>query len=262
MQFTHRPAAVYAANLGRATGLFITPNQFAAWLVPFSALAAGVTLSARDGRARAFAAAAAVTGAVALFATFSLGGWLGGATALVVATWWLERRVLAGGIAALLVVVGLGAAFFPGLTHHRLSERFVRLDATRTGLRVVAAFPLFGVGPLAYPVVYPTFRIPDTTEDAVISEHPHNVVISLLADTGIAGALAIAFGWWRLARAIGRGYRRADPRSRRLVACICAGLIGRFVHGAVDLVAVLELAFVWIPFGGLALAVASSGDRA
>ncbi len=258
MQITHRPAAVYGANLGRATGLFITPNQFAAWLVPFSALSAGVALSARGARARWFAALAAVTGAVTLLATFSLGGWLGGAAAFVIAAWWLGRRALAGGVAVLLVVLGLTALVFPGLTHHRLSERFVRLDATGTGIRVAAAFPLFGVGPLAYPVVYPAFRIPDTTEDAVISEHPHNVVISLLTDTGIAGVAAVAFGWWRLGRAIRRGYRRADARTKRLVACICAGLIGRFVHGAVDLVAVLELAFVWIPFGGLALAAVSS----
>ena len=262
MQATHHPAAVYAANLGRATGLFVTPNQFAAWLVPFTALAAGVALSARSARSRWFAACAAVTGVATLAATFSFGGWFGGAAAFVVATWWLGRRAVAGGVATLLVALAIVAVAFPGLTHHRASERFVRLDAVRTGMRIAAIFPLLGVGPLAYPVVYPAFREPSTTEDTVIREHPHDLAISLLADTGIAGVVAVAFGWFRIGRAIRDAYRGADARTRRLVACICAGLVGRFVHGVVDLVGVLELAFVWIPFAGLALAVARSGHAA
>ena len=259
MQISHHPAAVYATNLGRATGLFVTPNQCAAWLIPFSALAAGVALSARRATARWCAAVAAVTGGLTLLATFSFGGWFGGAAAFVVATWWLGRRALSGTVAALVLALALAAVFLPGLTHHRSSERFVRLDAMRAGLHVAAVFPLLGVGPLAYPVVYPAFRVPSTTEDAVIGEHPHDLMISLLADTGVAGVAAIVFGWWQLGRAILAGYRRADARSRRLVACICAGLIGRFVHGFVDLVGVLELAFVWIPFAAIALAAAREG---
>jgi O-antigen ligase len=259
MQLSRHPAAVYAANLGRATGFFVTPNQFAAWLVPFTALAAGVALAAQRPVTRWLAGAGAALGALALAATFSLGGWLGGAVAVVVAAWWLGRRRLAGGVALAVVIAALALAFAPGLTHHRSSERFVRLDAMRAGVRMAALFPLLGVGPLAYPTVYPALRVPSTTEDAIISEHPHDVVISLFAEVGIFGVLAIAYGWWRIGRAIRHGYRAADARTQRLVACICAGLLGRFVHGAVDLVGVLELSFVWVPFAALALAAARDG---
>jgi O-antigen ligase len=259
MQITHRPADVYAVNLGRATGLFVTPNQFAAWLVPFTALAAGVALASERRALRGTAIAAACVGAVALAATFSIGGWAGGAFALIVALWWLERRALAGAVAAALVAVALVVALAPGLTHHRLSERFVRLDAIQAGIRIAAAFPLLGVGPLNYALVYPAFRTPSSTEDAIVGTHPHDVVVSLLADTGIAGLAAIAFGWWRVGRAIRAAYVRADARTKRLTACICAGIAGRFVHGFVDLVGVVELAFFWIPFAGVALAIARDG---
>jgi O-antigen ligase len=259
MQITHRPGAVYAANLGRATGLFVTPNYFAAWLVPFTGLSTGVALAAQRRWERWVAGGAAVVGAIALVATFSLGGWLGGAVAFVAGAWWLGRRAVAGGAAATLVAVALVAAFFPGLTHHRVTERFVRLEAMQTGLKVARDFPLLGVGPLAYPTVYDAFRVPSTTEDAIVREHPHDVVVSLLAETGVAGLAAIAFGWWYIGRAIRAAYVRAGAPARRLTVCICAGLIGRFAHGLVDLVGVLEVAFVWIPFSALALAVARDG---
>jgi O-antigen ligase len=259
MQLTHRPAGLYAANLGRATGLFITPNYFAAWLVPFIALAAGVALSAQRALERWSAAFAAGAGALALLATFSLGGWIGGAVAFVLGAWWLGRRAIAGGAVVIVALAASVALFFPGITHHRIDERFVRLEAMRTGVHVATVFPLLGVGPLAYPTVYATFRDPATTEDAIVREHPHDVIVSLFAETGIAGVAAIAFGWWRMGRAIRERYRRADARTRRITACLCAGLVGRFAHGAVDLVGVLEVAFVWIPFSALALALAEHG---
>ena len=259
MQITHRPAAVYAANLGRATGLFVTPNQFAAWLVPFTALAAGIALTSERRTLRWVAIVATAAGAIALAATFSIGGWLGGAVAVILALWWLGRRALASAAAVALVAVGLLIAFAPGLTHHRLSERFVRIDAIQAGLRIAAAFPLLGVGPMNYALVYPAFRTPSSTEDAIVGTHPHDVTVSLLAETGVVGVAAIAFGWWHIGRAIRSAYRRADTRTKRLTACICAGIVGRFVHGFVDLVGVVELAFFWIPFAGLALAIAREG---
>jgi O-antigen ligase len=259
MQVAHRPADVYTANLGRATGLFVTPNQFAAWLVPFAALSAGVALSTPRGALRRTAAAAALAGAAALIATFSIGGWIGGAAAGVLALWWLGRRTFAAGAAVALLAVAALVVAAPGLTHHRTSERFVRLDAIGAGVRVAQAFPLTGVGPMNYALLYPAFRTPESTEDAIVGTHPHDVIVSLLAETGLAGIVAIAFGWWRMGRAIRTAYVRADGPTRRLVVCVCAGIAGRFVHGFVDLVGVVELTFFWIPFSALALAVARDG---
>jgi hypothetical protein len=259
MQLTHRPAGVYAANLGRATGLFVTPNQFAAWLVPFTALSAGVALAGPQASLRRTASIASLAGVLALIATFSIGGWIGGATAGILALWWLGRRALATGAGVAALALACAVILAPGITHHRVSERFVRLDAIGAGIRIAQAFPLTGVGPMNYALVYPAFRTPSSTEDAVVGTHPHDVLVSLFAETGVAGVVAIAFGWWRIGRAIRSAYERADPRAKQLTACICAGIAGRFVHGFVDLVGVVELTFFWIPFAGLALAVARDG---
>jgi O-antigen ligase len=259
MEIAHQPEAVYAANLGRATGLFVTPNQFAAWLVPFLATASGIAFIARDRGLRLVAACGALLAAIDLAATFSLGGWMGGCAAVLAALWWTGRR-RAAGAGVLIAVVLLGVAVVsPAVVRHRQSERFVRLDAIRAGMHLAALFPLTGVGPLAYPRAYPLVRVPSSTEDAAIAEHPHDVTISLLAETGLAGLAAIVGGWLLAGRAIVRGFRRATPQTQTLIACIAAGIAGRFVHGLVDLVGALELAYVWFPFAALLLALARDG---
>ena len=262
MEIAHRPAAVFAANLGRVTGLFVTPNQFAAWLVPFLATACGIALAARSRGLQRLAACGAALAAIDLAATFSLGGWVGGCAALLAALWWLGRRPLAAIGAAFGVVLVAVAIASPAIVRHRQSERFVRLDAIRAGINVAALFPLTGVGPLAYPRAYPLVRVPSSTEDAAIAEHPHDVTISLLAETGLAGLAAIVAGWVLAGRTIVRGFRRATPQTRTLIACVAAGLAGRFVHGLVDLVGALELAYVWFPFTALLLALARDGVAA
>ena len=262
MEIAHRPTAVYAANLGRATGLFVTPNQFAAWLITFLATSCGIALAARRRGLRSLAACGALLAAIDLAATFSLGGWTGGCAALLAALWWLGRKRLAALGAAIAVVLVAVAIVSPALVRHRASERFVRLDAIRAGIQMAALFPFTGVGPLAYPQVYPLVRVPSSTEDAAIAEHPHDVTISLLAETGLAGLAAIVAGWALAGRAIVRGFRQATPQTRTLIACIGAGIAGRFVHGFVDLVGALELAYVWFPFAALLLALARDGVAA
>jgi O-antigen ligase len=259
MLATHRPASVYAVNLGRATGFFITPNQYAAWLVPFMATSAGFALATRSRARRILAGTCAISALLALALTFSFGGWLGGATAIVLGAWWLGRRAIAATAATALIAGALVALAFPSLTHHRAAERFVRLDAAQAGWHMATLFPLTGVGPLAFRAVYPLVRATDSTEDDVIAEHPHDLVLSLFAETGIAGTLAIGCGWWLAMTLIRRYAKNADERTRAALACIAAGLAGRFAHGLVDLVGVLELAFVWLPFAGLMLALARDG---
>jgi O-antigen ligase len=262
MEITHRPGAVYAANLGRATGLFVTANQFAAWLVPFLATACGIALAARSHGLQRLAACAAALSVIDLAATFSLGGWIGGCAALLAGLWWMGRPRVAVAGAAIAVVLVAVAVVSPAIVRHRQSERFVRLDAIRAGISVAALFPLTGVGPLAYPRAYPLVRVPSSTEDSAIAEHPHDVTISLLAETGLMGVAAIVAGWVLAGRAIVGGFRRATPQTRTLIACIGAGIAGRFVHGFVDLVGALELAYVWFPFAALLLALARDGVAA
>jgi O-antigen ligase len=229
MEVTHRPGIVYAANLGRATGLFVTPNQFAAWLVPFFATAGGVALAARSRPLRALAATGAVLAAIDLGLTFSVGGWMGGLAAILFALAWTGRpRIAAAGTIVAVVLIAV-AVTNPAIVRHRQSERFIRLDALHAGAHLAALFPLTGVGPLAYQQAYPLVRVPSSTEDAAIGEHPHDLILSLLAETGILGLVAIAAGWTVAARAI------VSEAARQ------------------------RTAYVWFPFAALLLALARDG---
>jgi hypothetical protein len=106
-----------------------------------------------------------------------------------------------------------------------------RLDIWRTGWRVIQAHPLFGVGVRGFRYAYPKyapandhFLVAENCGDGVGACHAHQIVVEVLAETGIAGGLlwlaglGLAWRGWRRAGAIGRA--AAFPLSVALVAML------------------------------------------
>lgn len=92
-----------------------------------------------------------------------------------------------------------------------------RLDIWHTGLRMIEAHPVLGVGVRGFRYAYPSFApandhfmVAENCGDGVGACHPHQWVMEVLAETGAVGALlwltgiAIAFMAWRRAGAVGR----------------------------------------------------------
>jgi O-antigen ligase len=90
-----------------------------------------------------------------------------------------------------------------------------RLPIFRTSIEMFRAHPVNGVGVRAFEAAYPAYAAPDDIHLAKTggkrgAYHAHNVILEVLADTGIiglAGLLAAAVLSWR--------YWRAMPPSRR-----------------------------------------------
>jgi O-antigen ligase len=258
MEALRRPALLWVLNHGRAAGVFVTANQFAAFALAFGFVALGTALAFR-GALGALGAAGAASAALALAATLSLAGWLGAAAAAIFYAFALGARRMAG---ALALVAALGFALVvsrPALEHNP-ADQFVRLRFWEAGLRVAALFPLTGAGPMAYWRVYPAVRAPDGDPPGTFGAlHPHDAYLSLAGETGLVGLAAAGFGWVTYVRAIGSRLRLRTARERRFVLAVCAALVAVLVQGVFDTIGIVQMCFVWIPYTALALASAGSG---
>lgn len=259
MLATHRPAELWALNHGRAAGVFVTANQFAAFLIAFIFVAAGVGFG-RVGGWRIFGLGCATVGLVALATTVSQAALLGAAAGAVFFALAAGARRVAVGFVLLATLVAIGFIVRPAAGHNP-AEAFDRVRIWTSGLRVAELFPLTGVGPMAYWRVYPAVRPPNADLPGTFGAlHPHNVYLSLAGETGVIGLVALVFGWWRFARTM-RLRIRASARTERLLGIgTCAALVAVLVQGVFDTVGIVEMTFVWIPYMALALGSVAPRD--
>jgi O-antigen ligase len=232
------PAGLYAYNNGRATGTFLNPNELAAYLLVTLGLAAGIAAYARSAPLRLLAGFTLLAGVPALAATYSRWGFLAAfAGALFFALLARRRRVWLAlgiaGLAAALLVAGPGRAF------HNPRDDASRLVAWTTGVRTWLAFPLSGVGPLAFHRTYDVLRPPEGPGgEAPVAFDPHSLPLAYLGESGLIGFGALLVGWSIYLREIPRVLRGAGPRRRALVYALAGGLVALNVHVLVNTISI------------------------
>ena len=259
MVHEQRPAALYAINHGRAVSIFVEANQFAAFLLPYEAVAAGLALVARRWVWKLAGAAGFTCGLVALAMTYSRGAWIGFAAGALFFAWIaLPRRSAIWVTLALIVLSGL--AFTAREAHHDPADDLLRLSFWSVGLQTIEHFPFVGVGPMAYWHTYPAMHAPDAESHGAFGAlHPHNLILSLWAEIGTLGLAAIAYGWTVFGRLMARLLDGADRGRRTFALALSAGLLATAVHGLVDSIGVVEIVFVWTPLMALTAAAARYG---
>jgi O-antigen ligase len=252
MVLTRRPPALFTVGHGRAIGTFIVPGELAGYLLLLVPTAIGVTLATRRPWLRALALPAAAVGLVALFATFSRAGWIGALAGALFAAYALRPKAAPALTACALLVVILVFGFD---MHHNPSENFTRLSIWRTGARTAQLFPLTGVGPGGFRLVYPALRPPDGEPAAF---HAHNFLLTTFAEMGLAGVVTLLAVWWRFAAALREALRRAQPQARTFALLLSAGCVATLVQSLLDVVQIVALG-LWIPFMALTLGAARHG---
>ncbi|MDQ6525665.1 O-antigen ligase family protein [Nocardioides sp. LHD-245] len=249
-----RLQAAEAGNVvnGRLTGPFAQPNElgiFCAALLPI-ALACVVTSASR--RRAALLSAATASLAVACVLSMSRGAWIGALASFVclaVCEPALRRALLAIGLAAagicgaalvapagvpLLGVVGARIRTLGDPTQNQYDDRpLVWAEAWRQ----IAEHPWLGVGPGG-------FRSAATESVSAVAaeppEHPHNLLLTVLADRGVVGAalgLVIVAGCVLAVRRHVLSPRQGDVArvlGIRSIAVV-AGLAAVAVHGGFDM---------------------------
>jgi putative inorganic carbon (HCO3(-)) transporter len=212
----------------RAFAWMVNPNFYSEYLVLMIALALALIVSERGGL-RAAAGVLLVLFAVALAFTYTRGSWIGLAIGLLVWASFVDWRLLAGlgGAGLLLLLVpGVGDRALSAFTLDASSSD--RLNLWRMALDVIRAHPLLGVGVGGYLDAFraaveadPSFLVGD------LRMTPHNSVLFITAEIGLAGGVAFA---WLLARAVRLGSmfaRRfgADRRAASVNAALAAGVV-------------------------------------
>lgn len=219
---------------GRLNSVYESANYHALLTVPIIVLLIGLAIQWRAWRPW-FGLAIALN-LLALFLTFSYGGYLGLAAGLIALVLGLSsrrsKRLLA---VAWLVVVVVFFASQPGTEKfQRLddltsrSSASVRLQIWRTTARMITEHPWLGVGPGAYELVYrqtvPRVVFPPLEWLVAL---PHNFVLAVLSQTGSLGLTAVL---WLLIAFFRQCRRRGDPLGLTLTAV----MVSLLVHGLVD----------------------------
>lgn len=207
------------------------------------------------GWERVAASVACVTVLVSLGFTFTRGAWIGAAASLVVLLF--ERRSRN----VVLILVLLIALLSPGAvlsraessTNLQRAEISHRFDYWVGALMVAPTRPVFGIGVDNFKHSFARLPVSETAQRVAV--HAHNLVLVLLAETGLVGLFAygsLIFGV--LVLLLRR--RRGDPSeaNRLWRLAIAASLIGSLVHQTSDsfLLEPTVNSIVWV-FAGLAV---------
>jgi tetratricopeptide (TPR) repeat protein/O-antigen ligase len=214
---------------------------------------------ARDPAQRAAYIALVGAQCLCLLATMVRAAWLGalsGGGVLFLAGAWDRghgRLAVAGAIAGTVgLIVGLTAlTFVPGLT----GSAGARVTIWRATWSLIAARPIFGYGPETLSQVFTSVFPPELVYlqgRAVIVDRAHNLVLDMLASTGVAGLLSYAT-LVGMALVMGvRAFVQAQDRQVRFV--LAAGLaasVGHLVETQLSFAVTTTMALSWLTLGML-----------
>jgi O-antigen ligase len=168
---------------------------------------------------------------VALALTLSRNAWVGVCAGIGLLFLLRDFRL----IALLPVAAALFITVAPTTLTDRLYSTFSltdptnrdRMDMFETGLRIVKANPVFGVGPDGVRLVYPTYRTPGAVKQ--LNPHLHNVPLQIAAERGLPG---LALWLWFivvLVRDLVRKTRSSPMRS--LPTAALAGVLAMVTAG-------------------------------
>lgn len=203
-----------------------------------------------------FALPVAALASLALFASWSRGGWMGFGAAMLVVAALLPRRGWWGVVLVAVVVVGGLGLYFAGLMPASIADRLTGFlayttfeDVRGVGITDVnyavvermahwqAALSMWqarfwlGVGFGCYEAAYPDYRLINWP---IALGHAHNYYLNLLAETGIVGLVAYLALFGSVFVALFRASRRTSGWERGLALGLIGGLTHLMVHSLVD----------------------------
>lgn len=207
----------------RVGSLLLNPDWNGAFLALILFVPLGLCVASARRRLQAGYLVAALLIAIALYYTYSLAAlvavFVGGLAFVLLLLPTLVRRFAFMGLGVFgAVIVGYVALHARHIVTYIISDPKigVRLGAWTTGLKVIRAYPLTGVGLglNSYLAREEAYRLP---QQAFPLDHPHNSYLELGAMGGVAVLvvfLVLLGGYFRLAI---RNYRHADRMDRRLL---------------------------------------------
>jgi O-antigen ligase len=266
----------------RATGFFGQPNELGGFAAIMVVLTLALLFSWRRGPMRLLLAASVLVSAAALVVSLSRGSWLGVGLGLAVLAVLAPvfRRPIVRGLVAVVAGATVAAVALPAsplvsivvdraasLVDGRRNPYDDRPAIWREALRQIAQRPVLGSGPGGYPVL--ALRSPSQVT-TVAPSHAHDLGLTLTAEQGVLGLVALGIAVLVAVLAVARTLRWHDARQsagrgsgeRELLAGTAAALAVVLGQGLLDypLRNPVLATMVWLLVGLLAAAV-SGRDR-
>jgi O-antigen ligase len=246
--------------LGRATGTYISPNNFAGFLELLLPLAVACVLVGRmKPVVRILLGYSALVMLAGMVVTFSRGGWVAVAVALLVllGTLFFHRNHRLPAFLLLVALIG-GGAFFTANYLSRTLSYISRVEVEtlqdkpenilnfRTGMWATAEQMWqdhfwWGVGPAHYDYRFREYR-PESIQ--MSPDRAHNDYLNLLADWGATGGIIVLAGMvtfgaglrktWRYVRPPENDFGRGMSNRFAFFLGASAGLFALAVHSVVD----------------------------
>lgn len=249
LTLSRHPPAAFAYEHGRAAGTFLQPNEFAGYLLFLIPI--GVAQFAAPGWLKRLGIAGAAIGTVAIAMSASRAAILGLLLALPILARRFSKRTLFVYCAGAVIALGLGLTVLRNVAHDP-SENASRIAVWRGAARMAERFALSGVGPLAFNIAYPAYKMPDAQIDEV---HAHDLPLNVLIENGILGLAALTFCIVACVRAARKTAKSISPEDRErglLFAALTTSFVASAVQNSVDLVTTFVF-LMWWPMMGLML---------
>jgi len=184
---------------------------------------------------------------VGLALSLSRGGFLAALGALLVMLGWAPlRRIAAAAAVGLVLLTVLNANPLAGTQQVRTVVNRVSSVRQQSGSqtdqraliysetpRMIADYWVTGVGALNYPNVAPRYGIIDPQTGETF-DHAHNIALTIGAEFGFLGLIALAWLVIALARVLAAACRRRPGRPRELGFAVTGALVALGLQGLVD----------------------------
>ncbi len=239
--------------LGRGSGTFICPNNFAGFLEMIVPLGLALTLAGRSKPTiKVFVGYASVVMLVGIGVSLSRGGWIATGAALLVlfVILVLSRNSRLPAVVFLALLVGAGLFFFKHTyqPQKRWQQMFresgnvddIRFHLWKPAVQIWQNHFWWGGGPAHFDYLFPSVR------PEVVQMRPgraHNDYLNTLADWGLVGAVLVASAWgllywgafktWKFVRRANDLAAKPSNRSA-LVLGAAVGLLAILFHSALD----------------------------
>ncbi|HYK54496.1 MAG TPA: O-antigen ligase family protein [Candidatus Eremiobacteraceae bacterium] len=249
LTLSRHPPAAFAYEHGRAAGTFLQPNEFAGYLLFLIPI--GAAQFASTPWLKRLGIGAAAIGTVAIAMSASRAAILGLLIALPILARRFGKRTLLVYCIGAVIALGLGLTVLRNVAHDP-SENASRIAVWRGAARMAERFALTGVGPVAFNVAYPYYKMPDAQIDEV---HAHDLPLNVLIENGVLGLGALIFCVVACVSAARKGAKNiAPPDDERglLFAALTTSFVASAVQNSVDLVTTFVF-LMWWPMMGLML---------
>lgn len=225
---------------GRIYATLDNPNNFAEFLVLFSPLAAVFAATRENAKLKFLLCAGMVFPIAALLMTYSRSAWVSAMIAVMVFTYFSNKKI----IPAVILVLIFAVPFLPESIITRFSTLFGSQDTSIahriyvwTGVVELIKENLptgIGLGPGSFAIVYPDFAHPLATDGA---PHSHMVYLELLVEVGVLGFASFIWYFFRQIKNTACSLCAAKNKNLRLVLTACvAPMVSMIFHFAAEYV--------------------------